>query len=143
MKSYRIITGGKGQGKTSYLLSRYQKMEGFVTIHRGEEYFLRSLKSGREELLFTRNDVFPFYWRGWSINQLAFDRANQELKSMKSSPIVLDEVGMLELEGRGFFPFLESLESDEGELILSVRREYVERVRNRFFPSSPFSIISI
>lgn len=143
MKSFRIITGEKGEGKTTLLLTRFKDTEGFVTIHRGNEYYLHSLFDGKEELLLTHRPVFPCFWNNWSVNQNAFDRANEILSKTKTSPLILDEVGMMETEGKGFAPFLEKIDNYNGDLIITCRREFIERVTAKFFPFHKPLIISV
>ena len=135
MKSCRVVSGGKGEGKTTYLLSHFTSSPGIVTIHRGEEYFLRYLESGEEELLLTRRPIFPSLWHGWHVNEEAYGRGNRYLLSIEEGIVVLDEVGMMEVEERGFFPFLSALGKRNIDLVAAVRKDFVTLVGNKFFPS--------
>lgn len=142
MKSFKIITGERGEGKTTYVLSHFSSTQGFVSIHRGEEYYLRNLESGAEALLLTREPLFSSTWKGWYINQEAFEEANETLFSYKEGVVLLDEVGMMEVEGMGFAPFLNEAINSEIDLVITVRDKFIEKVRERFFPSLTPTLIS-
>ena len=81
MKSFKIVTGDKGEGKTNFLLSHFHDYKGIVSIHRGEEYYLRDMETKKEELLLSRNPFSPYKWKNWYINQYAFAFANEKLLS--------------------------------------------------------------
>ena len=52
MKSFKIVTGERGEGKTTYILSHFSNYKGYVTVHRNDEYFLKDLET-KEELFFS------------------------------------------------------------------------------------------
>lgn len=134
MKSCRIITGKKGSGKTTTILKLYGKEKGFVTVHRGEEYFLLNLSSGEETLLLSPHPKFPVLWKRWYVNESAFLAAVSSLLEEREGVVVVDEVGQMEIEGKGFAPFLEKVKDRDITLVLGVRDSLVEDVKNRFFP---------
>ena len=143
MKSFKIITGERGEGKTTFILSHFSFCKGYVSLHRGEEYYLKKLESGEENLLLTHRPIFKEEWKGWFINSNEFHRANDYLLSLDNSIVVLDEVGMLEVEEKGFFPFLTKAQNMNIDLIISVRREFVDVVKDKFFPSISPLVISL
>ena len=134
MKSCRIITGKKGSGKTTTILKLYGKEKGFVTVHRGEEYFLLNLSSREETLLLSPYPKFPVLWKRWYVNESAFLAAVSSLLEEREGVVVVDEVGRMEIEGKGFAPFLEKVKDRDITLVLGVRDSLVEDVKNRFFP---------
>ena len=143
MKSFKIVTGDKGEGKTNFLLSHFHDYKGIVSIHRGEEYYLRDMEMKKEELLLSRNPFSPYKWKNWYINQDAFSFANEKLLSYYGMKVMVDEVGVMEMEGKGFSPFLQEAGKMDLDLVIAVRKDYIDMVRERFFPSLEPTIISV
>ena len=143
MKSFKIVTGERGEGKTTYILSHFSNYKGYVTLHRNDEYFLKDLETKEETLLLSRHPVFNEAWKGWYINSDAFNKANEKLLSFSNTEVIVDEVGMLEVEERGFATFLKKAPLMDIDLVISVRREFIKDVRNKFFPSITPTIISV
>ena len=143
MKSFKIVTGERGEGKTTYILSHFSNYKGYVTVHRNDEYFLKDLETKEETLLLSRHPVFNEAWKGWYINSDAFNKANEKLLSFSNTEVIVDEVGMLEVEERGFATFLKKAPFMDIDLVISVRREFIKDVRNKFFPSITPTIISV
>ena len=143
MKSFKIVTGERGEGKTTYILSHFSHYKGYVTVHRNDEYFLMDLESTEETLLLSHNPVFNEAWKGWYINSSTFSKANEKLLSFSNTEVILDEVGMLEVEERGFATFLKKAPLMDIDLVISVRREFIMEVKNKFFPSVTPDIISV
>ena len=143
MKSFKIVTGERGEGKTTYILSHFSNYKGYVTVHRNDEYFLMDLESTEETLLLSHNPVFNEAWKGWYINSSTFSKANEKLLSFSNTEVILDEVGMLEVEERGFATFLKKSPLMDIDLVISVRREFIMEVKNKFFPSVTPDIISV
>ena len=143
MKSFKIITGERGEGKTTYILSHFSGFKGYVTVHKSHEYYLRDLKTKEETLLLTPYPLFVDKWKGWYINTLAFGKANKKLLSLNDSVVVLDEVGMLEVENGGFSDYLFKAADMDIDLVISVRREYIDSVVSKFFSSYKPQIISV
>ena len=143
MKSFKIVTGERGEGKTTYILSHFSHYKGYVTVHRNDEYLLKDLETKEETLLLSRHPVFNEAWKGWYINSDAFNKANEKLLSFSNTEVIVDEVGMLEVEERGFATFLKKAPFMDIDLVISVRREFIKDVRNKFFPSITPTIISV
>ena len=101
MKSFKIVTGERGEGKTTYILSHFSHYKGYVTVHRNDEYLLKDLETKEETLLLSHNSFFSEAWKGWYVNSSTFSKANKKLLSFNDTKVVLDEVGMLEVEGGG------------------------------------------
>ena len=143
MKSFKIVTGERGEGKTTYILSHFAHYKGYVTLHRNDEYFLKDLETKEETLLLSRHPVFNEAWKRWYINSSTFSKANEKLLSFSNTEVIVDEVGMLEVEERGFATFLKKAPFMDIDLVISVRREFIKDVRNKFFPSITPTIISV
>lgn len=143
MKSFKIVTGERGEGKTTYILSHFSNYKGYVTVHRNDEYLLKDLETKEETLLLSHNSFLSEAWKGWYINSDAFNKANEKLLSFSNTEVIVDEVGMLEVEERGFATFLKKAPFMDIDLVISVRREFIKDVRNKFFPSITPTIISV
>lgn len=130
MKSCRIITGGRGEGKTTYLLE--QRAKGFLSIHRENAYYLKNNESGEERLLMSDEPIFHDKFGMWYYDQSVFDWANSELMKIKDRDVVLDEVGRLEVQGGGFAPALKLFQKRDINLTISVRREFITLVTDAF-----------
>ena len=143
MKSFKIVTGERGEGKTTYILSHFSHYKGYVTVHRNDEYLLKDLETKEETLLLSHNSFLSEAWKGWYINSDAFNKANEKLLSFSNTEVIVDEVGMLEVEERGFATFLKKAPLMDIDLVISVRREFIMEVKNKFFPSVTPDIISV
>lgn len=134
--SCRIVSGGKGAGKTTMmqsLASLSAHPQGFVSLHRGDSYILLNLQSGEEELLMTLNPSCSSCIGQWYFDQSVFTRACAELESISYGDVFIDEIGRLELSGGGFAPALRALlKREEVNLTISVRDEYADQVRSSF-----------
>ena len=104
---------------------------------------MRDLETKEDTLLLTPYPLFVDKWKGWYINTLAFGKANKKLLSLNNSVVVLDEVGMLEVENGGFSDFLFKATDMDIDLVISVRREYIDSVVSKFFSSDKPQIISV
>ena len=135
MKSCRIITGKKGVGKTTCMedmAAEYSHPQGFISYYADSCYVLHNLADGSEELLMTETDLFPDTIGKWFYDQRIFDEAVEELEKIKSGTVFIDEVGRLELEGKGFAPAIRKLVKREISLVLAVRDEFVDEVISAF-----------
>ena len=135
MRSCRIITGGRGEGKTSRLLS-LGLGQGFASIRSGDGYLLMDLATGERRLLMSVSLDSPHTIGRWHYDQDAFDWANGRLSSIMEGPAAIDEIGRLELAGGGFAPSLELLLGRGVELAITVRRDFLQDVVDRFRISS-------
>ena len=104
---------------------------------------MKDLEIKEENIIIYYNYFLIDVWKGWYINSSTFSKANKKLLSFNDTKVVLDEVGMLEVEERGFFPFLKKAPLMDIDLVISVRREFIMEVKNKFFPSVTPDIISV
>ncbi len=141
-----IISGPIGAGKTqasSALAARLAKegltVGGVVSprmIRDGETvgYRVKDLRTGKELLLCAREPIpgereaFPF--RRFFFSQKALDFANLVLReaAKEAEVMVVDEVGPLELSGRGFASGLWAAREGQAFLILTVRPHLLSEV---------------
>ena len=140
-----IVTGKRGEGKTSFLsglTNRFTEMnlvpEGILALtshgkDMPDRYTLKHIQSGRMIPLCSRIQV-----RGWQeagpfyFNPQALEAGNRILThpGIKNNDlIILDEVGKFELEGRIWAESLTwLLHNVSCPLIIAVREAFVERV---------------
>lgn len=138
---YRIITGGKGSGKTTRLLSlssECRNPSGYASVHRDDEYFLLDLSRGEERLLMTSEPRFSARFRRWYYDESLFSIAEQSLMAIAEGDVFLDEIGLLELEGKGFSRALRYLLTEgKASLTITARDAYLESVISYFSIPDP------
>lgn len=135
MRSCNIITGKKGEGKTTRILklsSETPSPLGFVTIHRGEEYFLKNLETGEESLLFSHTFPFSNRWKGWGVNFPLFDRVYDRMLSVDCGKVFLDECGRLEMEGLGYSNTIRLLFERNVDLYITLRSSFLDEFVKTF-----------
>lgn len=137
MKSCRIICGEKGEGKTTKLLSLYKNgVKGVVSLHEKDEYFALNLETKEKTLLLTKRPLFSTSWRNWYYNNDFFSSFYSYLSTINSGDIFIDEVGMMEVEGKGFYSLIKELINKEIDLTITVRNKFLNSVLDTFsFPS--------
>jgi len=141
-----VITGPVGSGKTTLIkgiVTSLKKtnvsMGGFYSNRILENgittgYMLTDISSGSENLLLTIHDHPGDEKIGkFNIVQTGFLRGKQILENKHFSLIIIDEVGKLELQGKGWADSLGDLIQTPGiRLLLSVRQEVLEEVLARW-----------
>ena len=133
--SCRIVAGAKGSGKTTEILSLAAEdpsSAGYATVNRDGCYFLRRIPTGEERLL-----LKPYGGNGerfgrWHIMEGAFKEADSYLRSLSGRSIYIDEIGMLEVAGRGFADALGALLAVGEDVTIAVRSDYLEEVLAAF-----------
>ncbi len=133
--SCRIVTAGIGGGKSSAMerLSHAAPCDGFITDKHGGERYLRRISTGESVLLMSPSQVLGARFRRWYISEEAFSEACSVLCSFRSGIVLIDEVGRLELEGRGFAPAIPVLLGREDvSLTIAVRSGLAEDVISFF-----------
>lgn len=144
----RIMISGKvGEGKTQtlqYLLSALEKKnipyaavlaEGRFSKHIREDFFLRLLPENRRVPLCrrAREDAW-FPWRNWWFNPEAFEAGSAHLQRRlgKGHILILDEVGQLELEGKGWANLLEHILAGQEAVLITCRDTFSGQVSSRW-----------
>ena len=137
-----ILTGAVGSGKTTQLLN-YCKQQthavGILTpVFKGKRHFmnietqeLNSMEAEENEKDFVSVGKYRF-------STQAFRNANEVIinsSSLAGAQIVIDEIGPLELQGKGFYNTLSqllSLNDPAFDLLLVIREDLVEKVIAHF-----------
>jgi len=137
-----IITGEIGSGKTSRMLEVFRDLKGgaadgiasvkLVSDTEFEGYDLVRLADNKRRRLAVRKPLYigeferPLFYDQFVFDADAFlfgaDVIDSAIKDPLVEHIFLDEVGPLELEGRGFHPILKALFSED---VTAVKHVYV------------------
>ncbi len=128
MRSFNIITGDKGGGKTTMMLflsSLLSSPVGFVCLHRAEGYYMKNLESGEERLLMTHLPVFSSVWREWYYDESLFDCVYETLKNVTAGNVFLDECGRMEIEGMGYSRTLQALLKSDADIYITLRTPFI------------------
>jgi nucleoside-triphosphatase THEP1 len=144
-----FITGKIGAGKTTRLLSLYNNMktgDGFALkkiiingIQIGQEIY--HLSTGQQKVFSLKKYHLPSLWDeiynygDFSFSAAGFDFSHKILHKALSSgvkPIYMDEIGPLELQGKGFSEVLKSVLKKQTDLYLTVRDYCLTEVIKEF-----------
>lgn len=149
MTKVHIITGKINCGKTSKLLKIYDQLkkgDGFVSIKNMNGdlvigYDIMQLSS-KQKLPFVLHEehatinyevcckIGPYNFSKVAIKHM--EKTIKQLVKNNVSPIFLDEVGQLELDGKCFNIVLKELISNETELYITVREDLVNKIIKRY-----------
>ncbi|MFA7109020.1 MAG: nucleoside-triphosphatase [Sphaerochaetaceae bacterium] len=137
----KIITGNKSSGKSTKLRNYIEKKEknnffGFISFCNEErnKYWVKNIETGETWLLLWESST-PKYSR-FDYDENVFKKVNKELKlrikeelekSVNRKIGVLDEVGRIELDSKGFNEgFLALLDySKKEEAIIVIRQNFI------------------
>lgn len=144
-----VITGAVNQGKTTRLLGIYQNLkigDGFYNrkIYRGDMIAgqeIIHLATGASSLFSYREEFIPGNWdeecryRSFSFSRAGLDfgrRIIQKALDSAMEPIFLDEIGPLELAGKGFGEIFMRLLAARMEMYVVVRMDCLKDVVKKF-----------
>ena len=133
--SCRIVTGKRGEGKTTLMLKLAEAVSnplGFVSIHDHDSYYLKNLATGESRLLMTDKPLFPFRVGKFFADSAVFDYAEKTLSEIEKGDVFLDEIGALELSGKGFDEILRKLLKKKITLTIAVRDTNLESVIDHY-----------
>lgn len=133
-----IITGDRGSGKTTYareLVKEFPLAGGILArgyldpaTGRKDLYVVEDLRDGNKRILLehcpseSHSDVGRF-----TIHEDSFSWAIEVLEDSKDrSPVLIDELGPLELTKKGYYDVATRLLSESRDLILVVRSQLLE-----------------
>ena len=144
-----FIAGKMNDGKTTRLVAAYRKSgigEGFALIKVMKEskvhsYIARKLSSNEERRLILRDSWLPEdFDQACKIGPYCFSSSTlhwievtiKEAVREGVSPIYLDEVGVLELQGKGYSELIKFLVKADTDLFLTIREDLLEKVVTYF-----------
>lgn len=145
----RIVTGSIHSGKSQRLLQLYdaeKKGDGFVAVKRIIEgkvagYDAMRLKTREQFPLVIKEDYLeePFVTEcqigPYCFSRLAMETifdVFDELIKQRVEPLYFDEIGLLELEGKGFDLLVRKLLSSGLSLVLVIRRDFLDGFLKRY-----------
>ena len=151
-----IITGGVGSGKTTCaksLIENFQQENISVSGVYSSRVIENDITTGYDIVTISNNKSEIFLRKKGDSSQQKIGRfyifdeglnaGNSELQNSNSQITVVDEIGRLELSGKGWFNSVEQIiEKSENHLILAVRDEFVSQIIEKFKiqPESIFNL---
>ncbi len=140
-----IVTGKINSGKTTKLLDLFKDDlsidDGFVSIkkfnksHEVEGYALQRLMTMDEYPWLSKSTPSNEKIGDYYINQKTLEIVEKIISDLLTSRvqnIYLDEVGRLELEGRGFDKIIKEILKHDVNLTIAVRDKFVDEVVERY-----------
>lgn len=144
-----FISGKMNDGKTTSLISTYRESgvgEGFALIKvmkdsKVHSYIARKLSSDEERLFIIRDSwLAEDFDQVCKIGPYCFSKSTlrwiestiKEAVREGVSPIYLDEVGVLELQGEGYSDLIKFLVKERIDLYLTIRDDLLKKVMTYF-----------
>jgi nucleoside-triphosphatase THEP1 len=147
-RSISIITGERQAGKTSRLLQFIAELkqkgkivggivsEGTFKEGKRNAFYIKDIQSNDRILLMADKEmdssskIGKFYYLqsafDWGINVI------QKAISDDTNYLVLDEIGKLEMEGKAWYPAIQSILKTDKNIIFVVRKDLVEAFKEKF-----------
>lgn len=154
-----IVTGSINSGKTTKLLSLYQELktgDGFIL----PKIFIQGNYAGQQIIRLSTGISRPFSFKkgyvpeNWiekysfdvySFSREGFDFAFETIRDISKknvSPIIIDEIGPLEIQGKGFYQLLSQLSTEDYSIYISVREPLLNNVIEKFILKN-YEIINV
>jgi nucleoside-triphosphatase THEP1 len=143
-----VITGEINQGKTERILSIYHHKKGDGIISRKilknnipYGYEIVRLSTNESMPLALKSDSTPSKWDEiYTVGSFSFSKKAlilaesiiEEIIESETNPVFIDEIGPLELEGKGFFTILKKLLLTEKDIYITVRKSCLKDVIEAF-----------
>lgn len=108
--------------------------KGFLCLNNADksEYYLKNLESGEMKKLMEVSERLPKIGK-FSYSEAVFEKANDYLCSITSGFVIIDEIGRLELDDKGFARGLRALlDKKEVDLYIVVREDFLPSVIRKF-----------
>ena len=155
----KIISGKVDSGKTTEMIRRYEATrlgDGFVALKKkkGNDIYGYSIRrlSNDSSLMwmihqnhyqddFRNHSKFGPYYLNLDVLHL-MEVDTDEFIEKSTSPIYLDEIGVLELNGGGYHNILKKLLASGLDLVIAVRQDLVKLVAN-YFVIKDYELISV
>ena len=145
----KIVTGKMNQGKTTRLYHHYlERLEGdgFLAIKHMDKgkvhhYDLLHLKTNQKTLFIIHENFFsghdkirfrigPYLFYDHAFNYI--DNQVQLIIKNKISPVYFDEVGMLEVQKKGYYKAIQACLKSDLDIYMAIREDLVDKVMNVF-----------
>lgn len=137
MSSNYIICAERDSGKTTFartLIKRGMIEKGIISLSNKDksEYYALNVETGEWKILLSKNGEGEDSIGPFKINNESFSWANDILSTLDSGSILIDEIGRLELSGKGFAPSLLTLLKKDVALYITVRTPFLKEVVEYF-----------
>jgi nucleoside-triphosphatase THEP1 len=145
-----IVTGRKGEGKSTfcwqllkYLYIRGIKAGGIITLQNGKKSFY--LVSQDSKIPFETNETENFIPIGYfRIHKENMEKAISTIRSdLDCDFLFLDEIGLLELHGKGYHSILDVVISRKKSNILVVKKRILDEFQDLYPRTKSYQIIHI
>jgi nucleoside-triphosphatase THEP1 len=144
-----LVTGVIDSGKTQKMRSLYResgKGDGFISPKSFERstfvgYDIMRLSSQKRKPLAYLLDFIPPHWdEAYRYGRFSFSRSAllfaeeiiSDILLNRIDPVYIDEIGPLELEGKGFYEILQVLLQTERTIYISIRSSLIEEIVQTF-----------
>ena len=144
-----VITGPINSGKTTRIQEIYKNLksgDGFASIKNMESsqvkgFDVMRLSTGETKPFIRRSGEQPGGWREnctlgpYTISDEVIKWVNREISKLAESDtesILLDEIGILEIEGKGFSKALITMLGSEKDIFITTRDENLDSVITQF-----------
>ncbi len=136
MSNLIVLTSGRNSGKTSTLLSLKEKhpdIKGFISLSSGDkdEITLYDLDNGNKLALMSRYFKSDKKIGCYNYLEETFRYADEKVFG-KDDVVVIDEIGRLELSGKGFDSLLKRLLKNNIKCVISVRTDFLHLVLDHY-----------
>ncbi len=145
-----VITGQKQAGKSTlcwqvleYLNQKHVSTSGVITLQNDKKWFF--LITENVKIPFEANEIDDFIPIGqFRIHKNNLKRTINNIQaSLDSDYLFVDEIGLLELQGSGYFPILNAVLSREQGNILVVRESLLDDFFSQFPQTKSYKIIRV
>jgi nucleoside-triphosphatase THEP1 len=145
-----VITGQKEAGKSTlcwqvleYLNQKHVSTSGVITLQNDKKWFF--LITENVKIPFEANEIDDFIPIGqFRIHKNNLKRTINNIQaSLDSDYLFVDEIGLLELQGSGYFPILNAVLSREQGNILVVRESLLDDFFSQFPQTKRYKIIRV
>ncbi len=150
-----IVTGTINSFKTQRLLKIAQQQthaDGYIAIKTMQEkkvhsYYALRLKTHTVQLLAMHENFYrahfvntlkhgPYYFNIDTLNAIEKELVSLS-KDTDVNPIIIDEIGQLEIQGKGFHHALQTLIKSKKDIVISVAKNQLEKVIEHYQFDNP------
>ncbi|MHA2246566.1 MAG: nucleoside-triphosphatase [Candidatus Hodarchaeales archaeon] len=145
-----IITGRQNAGKSTlcwqvleYLNNQAVSIGGVITLQNDKKWFY--LIAEDSKIPFEANETEEFIPIGrFRIHKVNFEYTISSIKAnLDSDYLFIDEIGLLELQGSGYFPIINAVLSREQGNILVVRENLLDDFSSHFPQANTYKIFHV
>lgn len=166
-----IFTGDRDAGKSTRFLADYQKYGRGICVFSDKKRAASGKVTAYDLVLYPKNERLKFFEKdpdvemdtaskeqlavkmldqklmhscSYFVHTEAFDRALEYYRENEFTPEVwIDEIGRIEIAGKGFKPLLDAVIADEKRLFIVVRQNFIERLRPMLPADAEIEIIDV